>query len=265
MYGPQSLPSDILSRVVKMYDSKSFFLSSVSMISRISACIANSWSWSFCNVSSSRPGRPEAVMLTSVLFVRRFFFTTSTHSYRGSGALFSGALACGSFFSASASPSSGPLLSLFSLSPPASSASAILASPSPSFSAFSSSAGFSPVSSMGAVPFSCFFSASPSASADSCFFSASPSPSAGSLGLSSGSGGSSRFSFTTSSYSSSSSICAVSMLKVPCSVSLDLTLTFFASGCGGSSIRKVPSSLGVPGGSFFSSANSAFTSKGPVL
>mmetsp|Transcript_62617 Transcript_62617/g.193912 ORF Transcript_62617/g.193912 Transcript_62617/m.193912 type:complete len:248 (-) Transcript_62617:1418-2161(-) len=247
MYGPYSFPSQILSRVLKMYDSTSFRLSSVSMISRISACIANSSSCSFCTASSPRPGRPDVAMPRSVFLVRRFFFTTSTHSYRFSGALFSGTLTSASFFSVSASPASGSFISWFSLFSLASPSSAILASPSASCSAFSP-AGASSSASSGAVPFSSFFSGSPS-------------PSAGS----SGSGGSSRFSLTHSSYSSSSSICALSMLKVPCRVSLALTLTFLGSVCGGSSMRNVPSSLGVRGSRTVSSPYSALMSKGLVL
>mmetsp|Transcript_7304 Transcript_7304/g.22279 ORF Transcript_7304/g.22279 Transcript_7304/m.22279 type:complete len:205 (+) Transcript_7304:315-929(+) len=79
------------------------------------------------------------------------------------------------------------------------------------------------------------------------------------------SAGASRLSLTVSSYSSSSKSCAPSRRKVPCRVSLARTFTFFGSCWGGTSIRKAPSSLGVKGGSSFSSAKSAFTSNGPVL
>mmetsp|Transcript_49375 Transcript_49375/g.137208 ORF Transcript_49375/g.137208 Transcript_49375/m.137208 type:complete len:214 (+) Transcript_49375:821-1462(+) len=213
--------------------------------------MANSSSIRFCTTSSPKPGRPVAVMVTSVLLMRLFFFTTSIHSYLFSGTLFSGTLVPASFFSPSISPSSGSLFSLFSLT---SCWSGNGASPSASCSAAwgagaaSGAASSSAAMGAGPVPFSWGLRASPSPSA-----------------ASSGSGGSSRFSFTISSYSSSSTNCAFSMLKVPCSVSFALTLTFFGSVCAGNSILKLPSSLGVRGSNTFSSANSAFTSKGPVL
>mmetsp|Transcript_76217 Transcript_76217/g.182357 ORF Transcript_76217/g.182357 Transcript_76217/m.182357 type:complete len:210 (-) Transcript_76217:1567-2196(-) len=81
-YLPLSL---ILSRMVRMYDSRSFRFSSVSMISFMSACMAVSSSCCFCSVLSGRPHTSVATTLMSVRFVRFFFLTTSTHSTFFSG------------------------------------------------------------------------------------------------------------------------------------------------------------------------------------
>mmetsp|Transcript_117530 Transcript_117530/g.329045 ORF Transcript_117530/g.329045 Transcript_117530/m.329045 type:complete len:207 (-) Transcript_117530:1594-2214(-) len=173
MNSPYSSPSLIFALMFKMYASRSFLFSSVSIISRISACIALSASMSCCNLSSLRPGVPVAETLRSVFFVRRFVFFTSTHSNRGS--LFLLGFAAG-FFSDLPSPSALPPSDLLS-----SSSFGFFASPSAGFSAATSCAGESP-----SPPPSC--GCPPSAASASSSFS----------------GGNSRFSFTTSSYSSSS-------------------------------------------------------------
>mmetsp|Transcript_48665 Transcript_48665/g.113086 ORF Transcript_48665/g.113086 Transcript_48665/m.113086 type:complete len:217 (-) Transcript_48665:673-1323(-) len=185
MNSPYSSPSLIFALMFKMYASRSFLFSSVSIISRISACIALSASMSCCNLSSLRPGVPVAETLRSVFFVRRFVFFTSTHSNRGSFFL---GLSAG-FSSTFSSPSA--------LSP-----SGLLSSSSPGFFA-SESAGFSAAPSLAAA------SASPP---PSCGCPPSAVPFAGSSGASSSfSGGNSRFSLTTSSYSSSSTSWAPSI------------------------------------------------------
>mmetsp|Transcript_104151 Transcript_104151/g.301303 ORF Transcript_104151/g.301303 Transcript_104151/m.301303 type:complete len:207 (-) Transcript_104151:18-638(-) len=204
------------------------------MMSRISACIADSASMSLWSTSSLRPGVPLGMTFRSVFFVRFFIFLTSTHSNLGSF-FFLGFSA--DFSSAFSSPSG------FSSSG--------FASPSPALA--SPSAGFSAAASSFAVSPSCGWPASALA----------PLVAGSSAACSSFSGGSSRFSFTTSSYSSSSTSCAPSTWKMPCNESFARTLTFFASVWGGTSILKVPSSLGVSGSSTLSSANSALISKGP--
>ena len=60
------------------WPSKSFFLSSVSMISRISACICVSSSCRFCRISGDSPGRPVALIRRSLVLVSFRFLTTST-------------------------------------------------------------------------------------------------------------------------------------------------------------------------------------------
>mmetsp|Transcript_17622 Transcript_17622/g.41393 ORF Transcript_17622/g.41393 Transcript_17622/m.41393 type:complete len:228 (-) Transcript_17622:1390-2073(-) len=227
MYGPYSMPSDTLSRMLNMYPSRSLRFSSVSMMSFISACMENSSSWRFCKVSSLRPGRPVTVIFRSVRFVRFFVFTTSIHSYFFSGTFFSGSLVSPSVLPLVGDPFVAPSSSCSSFS-------SNFVSSAASASGFASGTGDSP-------PSGDFFSGSCS------------------------SGGNSRFSFTVSWYSSSSTSCALSMLKVPCSVSFALTLTFLGSGAGGNSTRNVPSSFGVQGSNRAGSAYSAFTSKGPVL
>mmetsp|Transcript_23455 Transcript_23455/g.66771 ORF Transcript_23455/g.66771 Transcript_23455/m.66771 type:complete len:273 (-) Transcript_23455:244-1062(-) len=109
MNSPYSPLEDVLSRMLKMYDSTSLRLSSVSMMSFISTCIAVSASMSFCNASGLMPTMPEGTTEMSVFFVRFFVFLTSTHSYffSGSWSFFSAAgLPSPSFFSACGLPSS---------------------------------------------------------------------------------------------------------------------------------------------------------------
>mmetsp|Transcript_37507 Transcript_37507/g.86592 ORF Transcript_37507/g.86592 Transcript_37507/m.86592 type:complete len:202 (+) Transcript_37507:383-988(+) len=127
-YWPLSL---ILSRMVRMYDSRSFRFSSVSMISFMSACMAVSSSCCFWTVAWGRPGVSVATMVMSVRFVRFFFFTTSTHSNFFSGSFFGE----GAF-----SPSAGASPSLASslASSAAPSAAASLASSSSRAAFFSS-------------------------------------------------------------------------------------------------------------------------------
>mmetsp|Transcript_104148 Transcript_104148/g.301291 ORF Transcript_104148/g.301291 Transcript_104148/m.301291 type:complete len:222 (+) Transcript_104148:776-1441(+) len=144
MYSPYTPPDEILSRMFKMYDSKSFFFSSVSMISRISACIADSASINFCKAVGERPGVPEATTWSSVFLVRFFIFFTSTHSYFFSGSFFSSP----SFFSLLGLPSLS-FLSLF----------ALWGLPSAFSSAFSSASFFSSPSAGLASPSAGFSSA----------------------------------------------------------------------------------------------------------
>ena len=65
-------------RISARWPSKSFFLSSVSMISRISACICVSSSCRCCRISGDSPGRPVAEIRRSLVLVSFRFFTTST-------------------------------------------------------------------------------------------------------------------------------------------------------------------------------------------
>ena len=77
---PTTLPpsSRICPRISARWPSKSFFLSSVSMISRISACICVSSSCRCCRISGESPGRPVAEIRRSLVLVSFRFFTTST-------------------------------------------------------------------------------------------------------------------------------------------------------------------------------------------
>mmetsp|Transcript_17051 Transcript_17051/g.50831 ORF Transcript_17051/g.50831 Transcript_17051/m.50831 type:complete len:281 (+) Transcript_17051:460-1302(+) len=217
MYAPYTLPSLTLSRMLKMYDSKSFFRSSVSMISFISACMWLSLSMSLCKVASSIPGVPEVATLRSVFLVRVLVFLTSTHSNLGSfffSSSFAGLLTSG-FSSALSSDLSAP----FSEAP----FSADLSASSGAVSSLASglASGLASASAAGAGSPSC---GCPAASA------------AGASSSCSGLGGSSRFSLTTSSYVSSSTSCAPSTWNVPCNVSFTRTFTFLASVCAGTSI-----------------------------